>query len=162
MKKLSIIFFVLILAGLSACNKNQFVLFDTPYAYITDESGLLSEMTISKDANNYLTELVVHINVSDHFYSTPIRVEYEIVCGEGMKEDIDFKLNPVNASPLVFKEYSYEMPIQISWKKSVDFDESKDNKVIVRLKNSSLPEMLMGIPGPNNKNQSFIFTKTSL
>ena len=160
MKK--ILSILLMLIPFISCNKNHFVIFDTPYVYITDESGLLSEMAISKDANNYLTELVVHINVSDHFYTAPIRVEYEIVCGEGMKEDIDFKLNPVNASPLVFKEHSYEMPIQISWKKSVDFDESKDNKVIVRLKNSSLPEMQLGVPGPNHMKESFIFTKTSL
>ena len=145
-----------------SCRKNEFVLFDTPFVYITDESGMLTQMEISKNANNLLTELAVHLDVSDTYYTGPIQVEYELLCGNGMVENVDFRLNPQTASPLVFENKNYTLPIQISWMKNPDFDENKDNYLIVNLKSSSLPEMKLGVPGPNESKRIFTFIKTTL
>ena len=45
------------------------------------------------------------------------------------------------------------------WKYNAGFDPDKDNTLIIRLKSSSMEDMVIGYPGPSALRSTFIFTK---
>lgn len=162
MKKFFI--FAIVVISLIACDKhNAYVLFDTPFVTITDESEMLSEMTVTNEAHNFLTTLRVRLNVSDKYYQEPITINYKFVCGDGLQEDVDYKINKSVGNTLVFKDKEYVKYIDVVWMKNPNFDPSpaSDSSLVVVLDSSSLPEMVLGNPGTNNKMKSFKFIKSS-
>ena len=160
MKKtiLSILTTLLVLSA-SSCQDHIVVLFDTPFFAITDIDGTLSEMDINKDANG-IVELKVRFVVSNHYYQEPVTLSYDLVCGDGIKEGVDFAVQPTTASPLTFNPADgYERIIRIVFYKNPAFDASKDNTLRVRLSGSSLKNAVMGYPGPDHLKSEFVFTK---
>lgn len=147
------------LLALAGCAKNDWAMFDTPYARIKDESLLVSQMTIDKEANNLLTSLSVILSASDNYFSDEISINYELVVGNGLKEGVDFKIQPSTKSPLTFEKGTYQRPIRILWYRNPDFDPSKDATLTIKLVSSNVPEMVFGFPGPDKKDSEFIFTK---
>lgn len=160
LRRLSGIFTALgLLCLLSGCGTHDDVLFDTPFATVSDKSKLQTSMTVDKDGNNVLTELCVSVNASRNKFTEPIVIEYEMILGDGLKEGVDFKLQASTASPLTFEPGTYDLPVRILWLKNPDFDGSKDNSLRIRLKSSSLEGMVMGYPGPGEVRREFSFLK---
>jgi len=157
MKKIfAILFGILVLCS---CNDRIEILFDTPFCSVMLHESTVSEYTIDKDANNLLTVLDVTMSVSNHYFTDPISIEYDVICGSGIKEGVDFEIQKTTKSPLTFDQGTYSKPIRLLWYKNPSFDPNADNTVRIVLKKSSVPQMLMGYPGPDSLHSEFVFTK---
>ena len=144
------------LALLCGCEKHEEVFFDTPFVRIEDSNGLMS-MEIDHKLDNLLTELRVVVSASSNYFTEPISVEYEVIAGDGLQEGVDFRIQSSHRSPITFSPGTYTMPIRVIWYKADDFDPAKDNTLTFRLTNASIPQMLLGVPGPDGKKSQFIF-----
>lgn len=142
-----------------SCGKHEEVFFDTPFVSISDITKLTTSMIVDKDGNNVLTELCVSLNASSNWLKGPVKIEYELIVGDGLKEGVDFKVQPSTMSPLEFELGTTDLPVRILWYRNAAFDPSKDNTLEVRLTSSSMEGMLLGYPGTNSIRKSFIFTK---
>ncbi len=144
------------------CEWHEDVLFDTPFASVFDNAGGSSstiDSRFGKGVESILSELKVSISVSEDHFSEPISIEYEVIVGDGLKEGVDFRIQPSTASPLMFSPGTYTLPVRILWLKTDTPDSSKDNTLTIRLSGSSLEGMVLGYPGPARKGLSFVFTK---
>ncbi len=144
------------------CEWHKDVYFDTPFAYIFDNAGgstATIDSKFGKGVENVLTELKVSISVSETHFSEPVTVEYEVMAGDGLKEGVDYKIQPSTASPLTFTPGTYTLPVRIMWLKTDSPDSSKDNTLTIKLSGSSVKDMELGYPGPSHKGQTFVFTK---
>lgn len=148
--------FLASLALLCACERHTEVFFDTPFVRIEEANGG-SSMDIDPTLDNVLTEIRVIVSASKNYFTAPIQVEYEVIVGNGLKEGTDFKIQSSHRSPLTFDPGTYSLPIRVIWYKSAAFDPSKDNTLTLRLTSTSVPEMLLGVPGPDGKKKEFIF-----
>lgn len=130
---------------------------DKPFVYIMDESGG-GKMDISAQGNNILSELFVHLSCRK--FNEPIKVYYEVIVGDGLKEGVDFTIQSTTKSPLTFKNYDPQ-PIRISWKRSENLDPTKDNTVTFAITNveSELGEFHIGYLGPDKFFSKYVFTK---
>ena len=141
---------------LLGCEKHQETFFDTPYVRIEDANGKTS-MEIDHKLDNMLTEIRVVVSASNNYFTEPITVEYEVITGSGLQEGVDYKIQSSHRSPLTFNPGTYSLPIRVIWYKSANFDPEKDNTLTLRLTGTSMPEMLLGVPGPDHKRSEFIF-----
>jgi hypothetical protein len=131
---------------------------DKPFVYIMDESGGGSA-TISATGNNISSELFVHLSCRK--FNEPIKVYYDVIVGDGLKEGVDFVIQSTTKSPITFKNYDPQ-PIRISWRKTENFDPTKDNTVTFALKSvesSEISEFHLGYLGPDKFFSKYIFTK---
>lgn len=144
------------------CNWHEDVYFDTTFAYVFDNAGSSSasiDSRFGKGVESVLTELKVSISASENYFTEPVTIEYEVIAGDGLKEGVDYKIQPSTASPLTFSPGTYTMPVRVMWLKTEAPDKSKDNTLTIRLSGSSIPDMVMGYPGPSHKGQTFVYTK---
>ena len=144
------------------CDWHKDVYFDTPFAYIFDNTGSSSatiDSRFGKGVESVLTELKVSISVSENYFKEPISVEYEVITGNGLKEGVDYKIQPSTISPLTFSPGTYTLPVRVMWLKTEAPDPSKDNTLTIKLSGSSVEDMVLGYPGPSHKGQAFVFTK---
>jgi hypothetical protein len=153
-----IVCFALAALMLCACRKHEELFFDTPFVRIEDATGA-STMDIDHTLDNLLSEVKIVVSASKNYFSAPIVVEYEIIPGDGIKEGIDYKVQPSALSPQTFSPGTYSLPVRVIWYKSAAPDPSKDNTLTLRLTKTSIPEMTLGLPGPDAKKKEFIFTK---
>ena len=143
-------------ALLCGCEKHEEVFFDTPFVRIEDTGGQAT-MVVDHTLDNILTELRVVVSASNNFFTEPISVEYETIVGNGLQEGVDFRIQASHSSPITFAPGTYSMPIRVIWYKSKNFDKDKDNTLTIRLTGTSIPEMLLGVPGPDGKKSEFIY-----
>ena len=131
---------------------------DKPFVYIQDEAGT-SNMTLSAQANNVLSDLRVYLSCKR--FTEPILVYYDVIVGDGLKEGVDFVIQPTTKSPLTFQPGTYDLPVRIQWKKSENFDATKDNTVVIALKSveSNIGEFYLGLLGPDHLRSTYVFTK---
>lgn len=141
---------------LSGCERHTETFFDTPFVRIEDATGM-STMGVDHTLDNQLTEIRVIVSASKNYFTAPITVDYEVIVGNGLKEGTDFRIQSSHRSPLTFSLGTYSLPIRLIWYKSASFDPSKDNTLTLRLTGCSVPEMLLGVPGPDEKKKEFIF-----
>lgn len=156
MKRIITIIFAALL--LCSCSDRLNILFDTPFVSIMDD-GNGSEMIIPKEMDNVLSTLTVKVNASSNYFKEPIVIEYEVIKGAGLTEDVDYKIQPNTKSPLTFTPGMYSLPVRIIWYKNASLDPDKDNTLTIKLKSSSLKEMVIGYPGPDAKYSTYKFTK---
>ena len=116
-------------------------------------------MDISAQGNNILSDLRVYLSCKR--FTEPILVHYDVIVGDGLKEGVDFVIQPTTKSPLTFKPGTYDLPVRIQWKKSENFDATKDNTVTIALKEveSNIGEFYLGLLGPDHLRSSYVFTK---
>ena len=157
----TILLAVAALGVFSSCHfdKHEDILFDTPFATVSDATKTMTKMYVDPDANNLLTELTISICVSNTYNSEPIIVSYELIPGDGLKEGVDYKVQPSTKSPVTFKPGTYDMPVRLIWMKNAAYDPEKDNTLTVRLTESSISQMVLGSPGEANGRREFIFIK---
>ena len=144
------------LALLCGCERHTEVFFDTPFVRIEEANGGTT-MDIDHTLDNLLTEIRVVVSASKNYFSAPITVEYEIIVGDGLQEGRDFRIQSSHRSPLTFDPGTYSLPIRIIWYRSAAFDPARDNTLTLRLTSASVPEMLLGVPGPDGKKKEFIY-----
>lgn len=156
MKKLRYIILCLAaLTALSSCSKNDPVIFDDAFIYVADRNGN-AESTIDWDSQNYLG--VYNVYLVSPKPKQDITVEYDLVVGDGLAEDVDYKLISSTKSPLYFARGIYMVPIRIEWLKH-ELDPAKNNSLRIVLRACSDPSVTIGKLGPNRLGNSYTITK---
>lgn len=141
MKRIMIV--CLVLASLTACTKDEFDGYDTPFVSIATETGATTTVVLS-NVNNINTYVV---SVSSRPLTEALTVSYEISVGDGLQEGVDYELI-TTGNALTFEPGVYDMPIRIRWKAHT-VDESKDNRVTITLLSASEQALTIGRPGPS-------------
>ena len=129
---------------LTACGDDGPEVFDQPFVRITAPNGTSSQVVLSnvRAVNTYTVYL------SSRPVTDSLEVNYEIIVGDGLQEDVDYKV-VTTQNPLVFLPGIYDAPIRIRWLKN-PVDPAKDNTVIIRLTGNSKGYTL-GFPGPDRE-----------
>ncbi|MBO6168723.1 MAG: hypothetical protein J6O51_02000 [Bacteroidales bacterium] len=153
-----ILVFLTLAAVLCGCRKHTEVFFDTPFVRIEDFNGA-STMDIDHKLDNLLSEIQIVVSASGNYFTAPIVVDYDIIPGDGLKEGVDYKLQQSSARSLTFSPGTYRLPIRVIWYNTGKPDASKNNTLTFRITGTSVPEMLLGLPGPDAKKKEFVFTK---
>lgn len=136
------------LALTGACNKiatfdGAFVAFDTAKSSVVsiDEEG------------EFTGSYTVHYTGPKP--SAPIVVSFAVTCGDGLSEDIDYKVATVGGK-ITFMPGIYEQVIKIDWLPH-DIDETKDNTVTISL--LSAEGVTLGYPGPDRLMKDLVIRK---
>lgn len=87
--------------------------------------------------------------------SAPIVVSFAVTCGDGLSEDIDYKVATVGGK-ITFMPGIYEQTIKIDWLPH-DIDETKDNTVTISL--LSAEGVTLGYPGPDRLMKDLVIRK---
>lgn len=136
------------LALTGACNKiatfdGAFVAFDTAKSSV-----------VSIDAEGEFTgSYTVHYTGPKP--SAPIVVSFAVTCGDGLSEDIDYKVATVGGK-ITFMPGIYDQVIKIDWLPH-DIDETKDNTVTINL--LSAEGVTLGYPGPDRLMKDLVIRK---
>ena len=131
-----------------ACNKiatfdGAFVAFDTAKSSV-----------VSIDAEGEFTgSYTVHYTGPKP--SAPIVVSFAVTCGDGLSEDIDYKVATVGGK-ITFMPGIYDQTIKIDWLPH-DIDETKDNTVTISL--LSAEGVTLGYPGPDRLMKDLVIRK---
>lgn len=130
-------------AALTACGDDGPEVFDQPFVRIATPSGTSSQVVLSnaRVVNTYTVYL------SSRPVTDSLEVNYEIIVGDGLQEDVDYKV-VTTQNPLKFLPGIYDVPIRVRWLKH-DVDPTKDNTLTIRLTGNSKGYTL-GFPGPDH------------
>ena len=129
-------------AMLTACGDDGPEAFDQPFVRIAAPNGSSSQivLTNARVVNTYTVYL------SSRPITDSLEVNYEIIVGDGLVEDVDYKV-VTTQNPLKFLPGIYDAPIRVRWLKH-DVDPTKDNTMTIRLTGNSKGYTL-GFPGPD-------------
>ena len=127
---------------LTACGDDGPEAFDQPFVRIAAPNGSSSQIVLTnvRAVNTYTVYL------SSRPVTDSLEVNYEIIVGDGLVEDVDYKV-VTTQNPLKFLPGIYDAPIRVRWLKH-DVDPTKDNTMTIRLTGNSKGYML-GFPGPD-------------
>lgn len=130
-------------AALTACGDDGPEVFDQPFVRIVCPGGTSSQVVLSsaRVVNTYTVFL------SSRPVTDSLEVSYEIIVGDGLQEDVDYKV-VTSQNPLKFLPGIYDVPIRVRWLKH-DVDPAKDNTLTIRLTGNSKGYTL-GLPGPDH------------
>lgn len=134
---------LLISMMLASCADDGPDVFDQPFVRIATSTGTSSQvvMTSARTVGTYTVYL------SSRPVTDSLEVNYEIIVGDGLQEDVDYKVVTAQ-NPLVFLPGIYDAPIRIRWLKS-PVDPTKDNTLTIRLTGNS-KGYTIGFPGPDH------------
>ena len=135
-----------------SCRKENHKPFDQPFIHIMDNNT--SSATVNYEAS-VIRSYTVYL--SSKPLTENLEVTYEIIVGNGLKENVDFEILNKDRV-LIFLPGIYDMPVRIRWNPSPSFDPQKDNTVTIRLLNNS-KGFSLGLPGPDQLQKEFIIKK---
>ena len=140
------------MVAICSCADQEGEWFDTPFVRISTETGQASTVVLSNVRN---------VNAYTVYLSSPpivdsLEVSYEIIVGDGLVEDVDYKV-VTTQNPLVFLPGIYDAPIRIRWLRNT-VDPTKDNTVTIRLTGNSKGYNL-GFPGPDHIQSQVVIEK---
>jgi hypothetical protein len=146
------ILYLLMMVAICSCADQEGEWFDTPFVRISTETGQESTVVLSN---------VRTVNAYTVYLSSPpivdsLEVSYEIIVGDGLVEDVDYKV-VTTQNPLVFLPGIYDAPIRIRWLRNT-VDPTKDNTVTIRLTGNSKGYNL-GFPGPDHIQSQVVIEK---
>ncbi|MBR1401694.1 MAG: hypothetical protein IJ604_13370 [Prevotella sp.] len=150
MKKLLYILFLM--GVLYSCDQEESVFFDEPFVRISTSTGEARTVVLSnvRNTNAY------SVYVSSRPITDSLEVSYEIIVGDGLQEDVDYKI-VTTANPLVFLPGINDMPIRIRWLQHA-VNPEKDNTVTIRLTGNS-KGFNLGFPGPDHVQSQVVIEK---
>lgn len=140
------VFYLLLLSFtpllLSNCGDDGPDVFDQPFVRITTPAGTSNQVVLTnvRAVNTYTVYL------SSRPVTDSLEVNYEIIVGNGLQEDVDYKV-VTTQNPLVFLPGIYDVPVRIRWLKN-PVDPTKDNTLTIRLTGNSKGYNI-GFPGPD-------------
>ena len=151
MKKNMLFLFIGGLLLFSSCSLEENPPYDLKFIHIMKDEA--SSTTVSSKANTVST---YNVYLSAPASQETVTVTYEIIVGEGLTENVDYKLLTKQTS-LVFLPGIYDMPIRIQWYPN-PIDPEKDNSIKIRLLTNDKGYSI-GLPGPDKNQSEFTITK---
>ena len=150
MKRL--LYIIFLIGALYSCDQEESVYFDEPFVRICTSTGEARTVVLSnvRNTNAY------SVYVSSRPITDSLEVSYEIIVGDGLQEDVDYKI-VTTANPLVFLPGINDMPIRIRWLQHT-VNPEKDNTITIRLTSNSKGYNL-GFPGPDHVQSQVVIEK---
>lgn len=154
----------LILIIFSSCNKDENIVFDTPFISL-EPINSSSAGPINTD-QEFVAEYMLYMNAAAQ--SRNVDVTYEIIVGEGLVEGRDYQLL-TEGDKQTFLPGIYDLGIRIKWLRTCVRDEenkivsdaldaSKDTTLKIRLVSNSAG-FTLGYPGPDQKGKEIVIKK---
>lgn len=140
----------------SGCAGNKLPLFDEPFVYLETVSGS-DNAVVGADMKATVT---YYINISCPAFTEPIQVSFDISCGDGLTEGVDYAV-VTSGSSVSFLPGIWRMPVRIQWKEHT-IDETKDNTVVISITGTQPDNFTLGFPGPAAKGSKLTITKKNL
>lgn len=144
---------LVICTTLSSCNQDEISVFDEPFVHINFNN--LSTANINsnrKDIASY------YIYLSSKPLDQDMLLDYSIIVGNGLKENVDFKILTTEY-PMVFPIGITRRPIQIQWLDN-GIDPTKDNTLTIQLNSNNL-NVTVGFPGPDANQSELVLEKVN-
>ena len=136
--------------AVSAASCNKITLFDEAFvAFDTAKSSVVSINATGEFTGSYT------LHYTGPKPSAPIVVNFVVTCGDGLSEDIDYKVATVGGK-ITFMPGIYEQTIKIDWLPH-DIDETKNNTVTITL--LSAGGVTLGYPGPDRLMKDLVIRK---
>lgn len=154
MKTLKRILCLAAVFALCACSENDPVIFDDAFVYITDANNL-SSSSVDSDAKNISTYYIVLVAPA---LGQDLEVTYDLIAGEGLQPDVDYRPVASTASPVTIPAGVYRLPIRIEWL-AHELDAAKDNSLQIVLRSCDNPNVGIGRPGPARNGVKYTITK---
>ena len=151
---------------LSSCNKDEDILFDTPFISL-EALNSASAGPVNSD-QEFTAEYKIYLNSGA--IDRNVEVEYEIIVGDGLVAGRDYELI-TKSNTLIFFPGIYDMPIRIKWLRtcvrdedtgviiSDSLDENKDTSITIKLI-SNTENLPLGYPGPDQLKKEIKIKKT--
>lgn len=154
MKTLKKILYLVALLAVGACSENDPVIFDDAFVYLTDANNL-STSSVDRDAKNISTYYIVLVAPA---LGQDLEVTYELIAGDGLQADIDYRPVASTASPVIIPAGIYRLPVRIEWL-AHELDPEKDNTLQIVLRSCDNPKIGIGRPGPARYGANYTITK---
>lgn len=135
-----------------SCGPDE-VVFDHPFIYIENDAGAKE----SRIADNVSDEKSYYVFMSTKAIDRDVKIDFEIIAGDGLVEGVDYEFPPTFSNPLIITPGLYRAPIRIIWKKN-KIDTSKDNTLRIVLTGNS-ENFILGFPGPDQNNRQHVITR---
>lgn len=158
------IYIIIAALCLVSCQQ-KYLIYDNPYVYIkwSSDSQMSETSTIMSRASATRT---YDIMLSSKRITSPIKVYYEIIVGDGLKEGVDFEIEqaenyvtfmPTDADTLTTQDFTRSM--NIKFLRNTSIDKEMDNTITIRLIDAD-PKIQLGLPGKNARNSFHTIRKT--
>ena len=143
---------MIVTAALAGCADQEGEWFDQPFVRIAAPNGTASQIVLTnvRAVNAYTVYL------SSRPVTDSLEVSYEIIVGDGLQEDVDYKI-VTTQNPVKFLPGIYDAPIRVRWLKH-DVDPTKDNTMTIRLTGNTKGYTL-GYPGPDRVQSQVVIEK---
>ncbi len=152
MNKTYILAALLSLLCLTGCELNKMKPYDQPFLTFTYNNSY----STSVDAEGTF-DAQYFIHLSSRRLEEPLVVTVAAIPGDGLKEGVDYELIS-KGGKVTFYPGIYDIPVRIRWKKNI-IDTSKDNSLTLRLESTSMDEVMLGVPGPAEKDRTLTIRK---
>lgn len=138
---------------LSSCNRDEISVFDAPFVHINFNNVSSANINSNrKDIASY------YIYLSSKPLYQDMLLDYSVIVGDGLKENVDFKVLTTEF-PMVFPKGINRRPIQIQWMDNV-VDPTKDNTLTIQLNSNNL-NITVGFPGPDANQSKLVLEKVN-
>lgn len=154
MKTLKKILCLVAVFTLCACSENDPVVFEDAFVYITDANNL-NASSVDSDAKNVSTYYIVLVAPA---LGQDLQVTYDLIAGDGLKADVDYRPVVSTASPVTIPAGIYRFPVRIEWL-AHELDAAKDNTLQIVLRSCDNPKVGIGRPGPAQYGVKYTITK---
>ena len=146
-----IISFLLIGILLTSCHQDEIDVYDQPFVHINFNN--VSSVNINSNRKDIVS---YYIYLSTKPLAQDMLMDYSIIVGDGLKENVDFKII-TQEYPLIFPSGIYRRPVQIQWLDHV-VDPNLDNTLTIKLiaNNLNIP---IGFPGPDGRQNELVLQK---
>lgn len=136
-----------------SCHKDEIAVYDEPFVHINFNNVSTANINANrKDIASY------YIYLSSKPLEQDLLLDYSIIVGEGLKENVDFKILTTEY-PMVFPIGINRRPIQIQWMDNV-VDPLKDNTLTIQLNSNNL-DITVGFPGPDANQSKLVLKKVN-
>jgi len=146
------VLYLIMMVAFVGCANQEGEWFDEPFVRIATPTGTANTVVLTdvRNVNAYT------VYMSSRPITDSLEVSYEIIVGDGLVEDVDYKV-VTTQNPLVFLPGIYDVPIRIRWLRHI-VDPSKDNTLTIRLTGNSKGYNL-GYPGPGHVQSQVVIEK---
>lgn len=154
MKTLKKILCLAALFAAGACSENDPVIFDDAFVYLTDANNLTAS-TVDQGGKSISTYYLVLVAPP---LGQDIQVTYDLVVGDGLQADVDYRTVASTVSPVTIPAGIYRIPIRIEWLPH-ELDPARDNTLRIVLRGCDHPTIQLGRPGPARYGNNYTITK---
>lgn len=142
--------------AVSSCEMVEMPIYKTSFVYIATSGGTDSAV-IGSDVENVNT---YYVYLSTGKFEENVTVDFAVEAGAGLTEGVDYKM-VTKGNTLTFLPGIYRMPLRVQWLPN-RVNDNADNTLRITLTGSNIQDIVLGMPGPDQRMKSLSLTKKNL